>query len=61
MNPVFKRMPQVPRRTSENKSIPMHIVMRLQNMKGNIQKALRAAREKTENRLSAARDQHISS
>lgn len=50
MSPKFKRMPQVLRRKNGSKSIPTHIVMKLQNMKGNIQKVLRAAREKSENR-----------
>lgn len=44
------------RRLNENKSTPRHIVMKLQNMKGSIQKVLRAARErKTENGLLSGR------
>ena len=38
-NPVLSRL-------NENKSTPRHIVMKLQNMEGNIQKALRAARDR---------------
>ena len=37
-SPKFKRIPQVLRRINGNKSIPMHIVIKLQDIKGNIQK-----------------------
>ena len=54
-SPQIERMPPVLSRLNENKSTLRHIVMKLQNMEGNIQKALRAARDRTENGLLSGR------